>query len=153
MGLDISHDAWHGAYSAFMRYRQKLAEVMGLPPLDLMEGYYSEDGSNNPLVLLNHRYPKGDELDMSHLRRIFKQLPIKWECLKPNPLYELLYHSDCDGYINWKPCGKIADELEKLLPLLNDDGGGHIGNYKEKTEQFIKGLRLAHANKEKLQFR
>ncbi|TXG75756.1 hypothetical protein E6Q11_06865 [Candidatus Dojkabacteria bacterium] len=151
MGLDISHDAWHGAYSSFMRYRQKLAEVMGLPPLDLMEGYYSE-GNNNPMVLLNYRYPKGDELDVSHLRRIFKQMPIKWECLKPNPIHELLCHSDCDGYINWKACGKIADELEKLLPLLDEDGAGHIGNYKEKTEKFIKGLRLAHSKKEKLKF-
>ena len=27
MGLDCSHNAWHGAYSAFMRWRQKLADV------------------------------------------------------------------------------------------------------------------------------
>ena len=152
MGLNISHNTFDGAYSAFMRYRQKLAEVMGLPPLDLMEGFYSTD-SNNPLVLLNYRYPNGDELDMAHLRRIFKHMPIKWECLKPNPLHELLHHSDCDGYINWKSCSKMADELEKLLPLLDEDGGGHIGNYKETTEKFIKGLRLAYSNKEKLLFR
>ena len=152
MGLNISHNTFDGAYSAFMRYRQKLAEVMGLPPLDLMEGFYSTD-RNNPLVLLNYRYPNGDELDMSRLRRIFKQMPIKWECLKPNPLHELLYHSDCDGYINWKSCSKMADELEKLLPMLDEDGGGHLGNLKETTEKFIKGLRLAHSNKEKLLFR
>lgn len=153
MGLDISHDAWHGAYSSFHRYRVKIAEVAGLPPLDLMEGFYDVSGIDTPLTLLNYKYPVGDELEMSQLRRIFKQMPIKWECLKANPLHELLYHSDCDGYINWSICGKIADELEKLLPLLDEDGGGHIGNYKEKTQQFIEGLRLAHANKEKLEFR
>lgn len=153
MGLDISHGAWSGAYSSFHRYRQKIAEVMGLPPLELMEGFYSKEGSNNPLCLLNYKYPNGDELDMAHLRRIFNLMPIKWECLKPNALHELLYHSDCDGYINWKSCDKIANELEKLLPLLDDEGGGHIGNYRDKTIQFIEGLRLAFTRKEKLKFR
>lgn len=41
MGLDCSHNAWHGAYSAFMRWRIKLAEVAGLPPLEFMEGMSS----------------------------------------------------------------------------------------------------------------
>jgi hypothetical protein len=144
MGLNISHDAWYGSYSAFNRYREKIAEVMGLPPLELMEGFYT---------LLDYKFPKGDELEMYKLRTIFKQMPIKWSCLKPNPIYEFLYHSDCDGYINWKACYKIANELEKLLPLLeNQDGGGHIGNYKEKTEKLIEGMRLAYSKKEKLIF-
>jgi hypothetical protein len=151
MGLDISHDAWHGAYSAFSRWRMKIAEVAGLPPLGLMEGFYPY---NDPLNLLNYKYPKGDELEMWALREIFKQLPIKWSSLKPNPIYELLCHSDCDGYINWAKCGKIADELEKLVPLLPDeDGGGHIGNWRDKTTKFIAGLRLAHSKKQKLLFR
>lgn len=119
MGLDISHDAWHGAYSSFMRWREKIAEVAGLPPLQNMEGFGG---------------------------------PIKWESLEPSPLHELLHHSDCDGEISWKSCGAIADELEKLLPKLNGDGGGHIGSYKEKTEQFIKGLRKAHKKKQELVF-
>lgn len=29
MGLDTSHDAWHGAYSAFTRFRHALAEAAG----------------------------------------------------------------------------------------------------------------------------
>lgn len=31
MGLDVSHDAWHGAYSAFTRWRNCLAEDAGYP--------------------------------------------------------------------------------------------------------------------------
>ena len=27
MGLDTSHDCWHGPYSAFRRFREKIAEV------------------------------------------------------------------------------------------------------------------------------
>lgn len=123
MGLDISHGAWHGAYSAFNRYRTEIARQIGIH-LNSMEGF-TEDAN-----------------------------AIKWESLKPNPIQCLLNHSDCDGYINWSVCAKIADELEKLLPALSElDGGGHIGNYKDKTLEMIKGLRLAHSQKEKLLFR
>jgi len=37
MGLDTSHDAWHGAYSAFMRWRTEIARCIDVPagePLD-----------------------------------------------------------------------------------------------------------------------
>lgn len=153
MGLDTSHGAWHGAYSAFMRWREKIMEVAGLPPLELMEGFYYKGSHGDPFSLLNYKYPKGDELDMSALRRIEVKLPIKWKCLKPNPLHELLSHSDCDGYINWSSCKKIADELSKLIDKLPDeDNGGHIGNWREKTQTFIDGLNKAYVAKEKLDF-
>lgn len=38
MGLDTSHDCWHGAYSAFMRWREALADAAGMPPFRRMEG-------------------------------------------------------------------------------------------------------------------
>ena len=153
MGLDISHNAWHGSYSAFNRWREKIAEAAGYPPLELMEGFYSEDGFNNPLSLLDNAYPKGDELAMSWVRRVRKRLPIKWDNFKQSALIDLLTHSDCEGHINWKRCSGIADELEKLLPLLPDeDAGGHIGNWKETTSQFAAGCRLAFSKKERLHF-
>jgi len=152
MGLSISHDTWSGAYSAFHRWRQKIAEVAGYPPLDLMEGFYFAS-EHNPFTLLEYDYPKGDELSMSAIRRIKPQFPIKWTNFKSNPLIELLTHSDCDGYISYSKCNRIAIELEKLIELLPDeDGGGHIGNYKDKTNMFIDGLRLAFKNKERLKF-
>lgn len=30
MGLDTSHDCWHGPYSSFMRWREKVCECAGL---------------------------------------------------------------------------------------------------------------------------
>lgn len=155
MGLDISHDTWHGAYSSFMRWREKIAEIAGFPPLELMEGFYSNSPhSTNMFTLLDYAYPKGNELEMSGIRRLRDKLPIKWTLFESNPLTELLYHSDCDGEIEWQNCGPIADELEKLLPELSklDNGGGHIGEWKTKTEQFITGLRLAHSKQETLLF-
>jgi hypothetical protein len=154
MGLDISHDTWHGAYSAFMTWRKKIAQVAGYPPLELMEGYYSNESEfHNPFSLLERAFPDGDELAMSALREYKKEFPIKWDNFKKDPLIELLTHSDCDGKINWKNCKGIADRLEELLPLLPDgEAGGHIGHWRRKTEAFIKGLRLAYSKKEKLDF-
>lgn len=150
MGLDTSHGAWHGAYSAFMTWRKKIAEVMGLPPLELMEGFYDpiEDSRMIPSL-----YP-GIVKDYSHtLKELDKRLPIKWESLNPSPLHELLYHSDCDGEIEWEKCNVMANELEKLLPLFpEENAGGHIGFWREKTLTFITGLRKAYVAKENLDF-
>jgi hypothetical protein len=148
MGLDTSHDAWHGAYSSFMRWREKLCEVAGLPPLRMMEGFWVKGQVfYDPAILCFDRPSLRETID-----RFTEGLPIRWEALKPDPLHILLRHSDCDGEIAAEDCGPIADSLEKLLPKLDGDGGGHIGLYRQKTEQFIKGLRMAAARKQPLDF-
>lgn len=150
MGLDTSHDCWHGAYSAFMRWRIKITELAGLPPLELMEGFYNPKSTVSRDPIFWAKKGLRDEEAFSDMQA---QLPIKWNCLKPSPLHDLLNHSDCDGDIAWEQCGPIADELEKLLPLFpNGDGGGHIGNWKDKTAQFIAGLRKASEAKENVDF-
>ena len=152
MGLDTSHGCWHGAYGEFHRWRCKLAEVAGLPPLELMEGFFSardDDILGNPFA-----YSMREEV-IGHysIQRIVARLPIKWSVLKRNPLHRLLTHSDCDGRIAWRYCLPIAKELEKLLPLLpNEDGGGHISNWRDKTQRFIDGLRDAANKKEAVRF-
>lgn len=146
MGLDTSHDCWHGAYSAFTRWRTKLAEVAGLPPLFMMEGYFSPD---EDLWWLNELR----EIPQGAVKRLCQGLPIKWECLKKDVLCELLNHSDCDGILSAKICGPLANRLEKLLLLLpEDDAGGHIGFWRVKTEQFITGLRRAVVANEDVEF-
>lgn len=148
MGLDTTHDAWHGAYSAFMRWRTEVAKAAGLPPLSLMEGFFSTD-YRHPIYL----DPSASELSRNSLRALNEGLPIKWECLKPSPLHELLFHSDCDGEIPAESCGPIADALETILPNMpTGSGGGHIGDWREKTQQFIDGLRRAAAAGEPLGF-
>lgn len=154
MGLDTTHDAWHGAYSAFMRWRTEIAKVAGLPPLQLMEGFYQSIGDHcrgcSPTIYLG---PATDELTRNCIERLDKSLPIRWDVLKPSPLHELLFHSDCDGEIPAGSCGPIADELEKLIPLLPEgEGGGHIGMWRAKTQQFVDGLRRAAVANEPLGF-
>ena len=135
MGLDTSHNCWHGSYSAFMRWRSKIAEVAGLPPLDLMEGFFD-----------NRSFLVVDSL-------LKDRLPIKWECLKPSPLHTLLRHSDCDGKIPWRDCKGIAEALQVLLPLLpQEPAWGHIGDWRQKTQTFIDGLLCAYESKENVDF-
>lgn len=156
MGLDCSHNAWHGAYSAFMRWRKKIAEVAGLPPLELMEGFYMPLSSTGATLYhgLNTNKPAWGPDSMPFFADLDIRLPIRWECLKPSPLHELLYHSDCDGEIPTDRCGAIADALEVLIPMLPDeDGGGHVRNWRKTTQQFVDGLRDAAAKGEALLFR
>ncbi len=153
MGLDTTHNAWHGAYSAFMRWRQEIARVAGLPPLELMEGFFQPIDSTRGIATIYLGRGMDDELARSSVRRIEERLPIMWECLKPSPLHELLYHSDCDGEIPTESCGPIADALEALLPKMpQGEAGGHIGNWRDKTQAFIDGLRDAASKNEPLGF-
>lgn len=147
MGLDCSHDAWHGAYSAFMRWRQEIARLAGVP-LELMDGFF-DPAQNNAMALAKIA---GDNANA--LRELLtRNCPIRWDSLKPDPLHVLLYHSDCDGEIAPDDCAKIADRLEELLPLLpSGEGGGHIGNWRDKTSKFIAGCRTAAAAGEPLDF-
>lgn len=135
-----------------MRWRSELARAAGLPPLELMEGFYAPlttDRMNLPTLYCTN----GNARECYHLKRLDAQLPIKWDCLKPDALHELLYHSDCDGEIPWKSCSGIADSLEKLIPKLpKGDAGGHIVNWRDKTQTFIDGLRLAASKRENVRF-
>lgn len=146
MGLDTSHNAWHGAYSAFMRWRIEIARCCGIP-LELMEGFF--EAKTNQMVLAECAGENAKPL----IELVGRNCPIKWDSLKPDPLHVLLYHSDCDGEIAPTDCAKIADRLEQLLPKIpSGDGGGHIGNWRDKTQQFIDGCRAAAAAGEPLNF-
>lgn len=148
MGLDVSHGCWSGAYSAFYRWRIELAKVAGLPPLELMEGFYQPGGYADPI-----HFAQKFTRNKDSFADLQSQLPIKWDCLKPDPIHKLLYHSDCDGIIKHKDCLPMAKSLETLLPLLPDgEGGGHIGFWKDKTQDFIDGLKLAHEQKVDVEF-
>lgn len=130
MGLDVSHNCWEGAYSAFMRWREELARLAGMPPLQMMEGFTPRFAAPETPI-------------------------ISWEALRPDPaLHALLNHSDCDGELPAEICAPLADRLEELLAAAPADLnlGGHIGNFHDKTRQFITGLRDAAAAGEAVEF-
>lgn len=130
MGLDVSHDAWRGAYSAFHRWRKALAEAAG-----------GELTSVSPLSEKAHYTYMTESFDTAEQEMGFR---------------EIMGHSDCDGDISPEMCVHVAEALEKLLPDITDEhGGGHIewhGGMRAVTEKFIKGCREAHEHGEPLEF-
>ena len=143
MGLNISHNCFCGAYSAFNILRKTWFTALNCPPLIVMDGHYSEN--EEIYFKKDHPYFFND---------LYNAFPIKWECLKYNPIFEIIHHSDCDGEIEWNKCKDIAEALEKILPLLPEGGNnGHIWDYKEVTQKFINGLNNAYNLKENVVFR
>lgn len=140
MGLDTTHEAFHGAYSAFNNLRRFLLRSIGgsFPPHDnkeLLDGYWywhKEDESKTKFSSETH---KG--------------------------LLEFFAHSDCDGDISPEMCKVVADELEEILSYVEkladtEDCFGHLlrnGGYLQVTKDFIAGCRLAHSLNEPLEFR
>jgi len=75
MGLDVSHDAWHGAYSAFSRFRTQLAEAAGVK-LSQMEGFEGSQrwDMEDPLSqLLNHSDCDGI-IESKHLKLLAERI-------------------------------------------------------------------------------
>jgi hypothetical protein len=99
MGLDTSHNCWHGPYSAFNRFRHEIAKAAGIP-LDSMEGY-------EPMFPT----PEEDQAER-----------VSWEKYKSDPICILLDHSDCDGEIANEHCLALAARLEEIAPKLIQGG-------------------------------
>lgn len=151
MGLNVSFEAFDGAYSAFNSFRKCLAwSIGGSYPPHFIE---NDDG----WIMDKHDLPKtNQELDDS--RWYFDD---EITSQKKNPaLFELLNHSDCDGYINYSVCRKLSTELIELLPKIQEYENkfgcfGHIsrdGGYVLVTQRFIDGCNKAVENKKRLEF-
>lgn len=71
-------------------------------------------------------------------------------------LYALLSGSDCEGVIEPKEAGMLADELEALLPVIAEMGSGHgqiasRGGYIRIAQDFVAGCRKASCDGENIE--
>lgn len=140
MGLNVSHDCWSGAYSEFSRFRDKLAEVAGYEFIEDMAR------SGRKMVALDYgSWPEANYYDPPII-------PFRADGTQ-DPLLLLLMHSDCEGKIRAEHVGPLANRLTELLPDVEGDGHGHVGDYRETTQQFINGLRMAELRNEDVVFR
>lgn len=115
MGLDTTHDCWHGPYSSFGRWRAALAEQVGRP--------VKTDASGE----LRYSLPEG-EWELRNFQG--------WWDETPDDILDVLFvHSDCDGYIFPHHAGLLADALEAIKT-----GDPDIDKL---TIQFVWGLRQA----------
>lgn len=140
MGLDTSHDCWHGPYSSFNEFRREVARFAGLPPLDLMDGFYGGTEAQH----YTKNWPESWKA----------ALPIQWESLKPDPLHLLLNHSDCEGKIAWEDALPIAKRLDAIGRKIDETACFKHGTnlLKDKIRQFSKGLKLASRRREDVDF-
>lgn len=125
MGLDTSHDAFHGSYSAFNCLRQEVAHAVG--------------GSYGPHWLRNYHGQLARDRDGYLIRDTslddsMVYLPVEITPDAYPGLLEFLRHSDCDGEISPEMCAKVADDLESLLPECE---------CREALGRFIAGCRAA----------
>lgn len=82
MGLDTSHDCWHGPYSSFHKWRVEIARAAGID-LDAMEGFADENpkpwGEYNVIhEILNHSDCEGEirwEVCLDLSERLEKLIP------------------------------------------------------------------------------
>ena len=127
MGLDISHGTWHGAYSAFSRWRNAVWVAGGEKLVEVKDGPFG----------MSREVPDGidwDSITEANLNGHWKETQ--------DPLVILMAHYDTDGEIY--DTEALADRLEEVLPNLTEvEEAGHIGSYREKTKTFIAGLRRA----------
>jgi hypothetical protein len=114
MGLDTTHDCWHGPYSAFKDFRDAVAvaakaEFDYVPsyeghPMRAYMGWWDEE----------HNYTE--------------------------PLDVFFVHSDCEGYIFPNDAQQLIPRLLRLLPRL--DGGDQWSPY-QRLAAFVAGLQHA----------
>lgn len=132
MGLDTTHDAWHGAYSSFYRWRCEVWAAAGLPLTP------DHERGNRGRPSCWDRDPPGTDFEGY------------WSIEPEEPLEYVVNHSDCDGFIEPEHCALVADRLEEILPNIpvDDDFRTH-----DRTVQFITGLRKAAAAGDRLEFR
>jgi hypothetical protein len=139
MGLDTTHDAWHGAYSAFSRWRNAVAVAAGYEVVRITSDGWTRDDVDIDWSIYRDENYQGEWTNGPFI---------------DDPLLHLIVHSDCDGVIHPKHARPLAVRLESLLPKLDESkSGGHIWSMREVTQQFIDGLRLAADADEDVEFR
>lgn len=135
MGLDTTHDCWHGSYSAFGRWRDRISTLGGYTLRARTDG-----GSFGP--------PMEVAIDWDRFER--KNYDGEWDTAPDDPLLVLIVHSDCDGHIKPEHAGPLADRLQAIMDAMPPRG--LHDDCKPATERFIAGLRRAAAANERVEF-
>lgn len=134
MGLDTSHDCWHGPYSAFSRFRNQLARAAGYVVEPEQHGDFTHDTAKIDWEGIEQRNPGCYQGE--------------WHAGEGDALVYLIAHSDCDGVIHPAQATVLADRIEELIPKL-DSGDPFV---LKQAELFVKGLRLAVERGEDVDF-
>ncbi len=142
MGLDCSHGAFSGAYSAFNRFRKHIAGACGgsFPPhrradLERIRSMSDYDGEE---IREDLWYFDPERVPAEH----------------HNAMSVFMLHSDCGGSIAPWDCEEIAHWLDWCAPSLPTGGSGHLGRLgvRGTAVRFADGCRAAAAAGDGLRF-
>lgn len=135
MGLDTSHDCWHGPYGSFKEFRELVGRAAGLPYRRAADGDgYVLDIDWDPVSMRQiegHWDRKGPTVQSSGIY----DPPIT------DPVLYLLVHSDCDGKLRRGYLPALKKRLEELLPAYERLAEDRYSKHKLQT--FIDGLQRA----------
>lgn len=162
MGLDTSHDCWHGPYGQFMRWRTWLAAQVGLP-LQITEGFIDSILEESDLEKIQALMPYGLGEPFMTARVSVDGLVrgggFIRQSIISHPLKPLLCHSDCNGRLRWWECRDIAIALLAVLRTCERDTkegaparGCYDGMY-QATKRFALGCALAYRERRDVIFR
>lgn len=140
MGLDTTHDCWHGPYSMFHRWRSELHYL--LTGDHLGRGGYDASMNEKPGAMPwpyagDAPLPLGPNLEPCRDRLEVMRV--------------LMAHSDCDGEITPDACGPLADALQILVDHKMPQRAVY-DMMRPATERFIAGLRRAAEAGEAVRF-
>lgn len=136
MSLDTSHECWHGAYSAFTRWRHEVARAAGYAVWKVVH----DGGLTMDCVMFDWGHLPPDALNG------------EWPEVPADPLLVLIAHHDHCGVIHPREGRALAARLRELAPLLREDGEGHVPSYRAVTLRFAEGLERAAATGEDVGF-
>lgn len=121
MGLDTTHDAWHGPYSAFREFRDELGKVSGFNVKN-----YDWDSITNEQLLGHWGDVKPEIKDGIY------------DTPRHDPILYLLIHQDCEGEIEYQHLPGLMKSLETLRSNFD------LSDYTEESlDQFIEGIKSA----------
>jgi hypothetical protein len=131
MGLDVSHDCWHGGYGSFNMWRDSLAKYAKFN----FELYDTENGKVKAPAI------DWKTITQDNLEGIWKEMP-------SDPLWIIIAHYDCDGIISKEHTKPLYERLEQILKDIPPSDEYMV----KKTTTFIEGLKDAHLNNEDVTF-
>lgn len=146
MGLDTSHDAFHGGYGSFSIMRATLCLADGMTIEGGYAGTYTWPGEPTALSPdIDARCELG-EVDRDEF---------PWD-----PLIFLIRHQDCDGVIKPGMAAALADRIEEVLFKVDAETEKFAPawaipaepNTTALAKQFMEGLRRSSAAGEDLEF-
>lgn len=150
MGLDTSHDCWHGSYGGFREFREMVGRAAGLPyrlitnPESYDHGKYTVDIDWDP-------YP--DEALYGRWRKTkpvwVRKGDIYGVPIQDDVLY-LIVHSDCEGQLRCGYLPKLKARLEEIEPKYDQLAAGTMDE--KSLRRFIEGLETAIEAGEHVEF-